>query len=169
MVANRGAAPARAPSLLVCGALTLNLGLALSYAALWAMLEVQGQFWLADFSSYYTGWYMVREGQAAHLYDLEWQARYQQQGLEGRSFADGLLPFIYPPHTVVPFLPLAGLPRPTAFWLWTLLQIVLLAWLLRQMWQLARAWEPPERWLLVSAVVAYPPCSGTSSSAPSPC
>jgi hypothetical protein len=49
------------------------------------------------------------------------------------------------------------LPRSTAFLIWTLGQAALLIWLLRLLYGMARSWEPEERWLLLSAVIAFSP------------
>jgi Glycosyltransferase family 87 len=147
----------RAAGLLLRGALLLNVGLGLSYVALWGMLAWQGLFWRADFSAYYTGWSIARDGLGEQLYDFDLQTRYQQQILGGRSFSQGLLPYLNPPHATIPFVPLALLPLPAAFAIWTLCQIALLVWMLRLLLRIARDWEPQERWLMVSAVVAFPP------------
>lgn len=146
-----------AAGLALRGVLVLNIGLGLSYVALWGMLAWQGLFWRADFSAYYTGWSIARDGLGGQLYDFDLQTRYQQQILGGRSFSQGLLPYLNPPHATLPFIPLALLPLPAAFAVWTLCQVGLLVWLLRLLLRMAHDWEPLERWLLVSAVVAFPP------------
>ena len=142
---------------LIRGALLLNLSLGLSYVGLWVMLAQQDLFWRADFSAYYTGWAIARDGLGAQLYDFNLQADYQQRILEGRSFSDGLLPYLNPPYATLPFIPLSLLPLKSAFWVWSLLQLLLLAWLLRLLLQIAHNWKPHERWLMVSAVAAFPP------------
>ena len=101
---------------LVRAVLILNTGLALSYIGLWAITARQGQFWRADFSAYYTGWAIVRDGLGNQLYDLDLQTRYQQTILEGRSFSDGLLPFTYPPHMALYFSPLAQMRATISFY-----------------------------------------------------
>jgi Glycosyltransferase family 87 len=146
-----------AAGLILRGALLLNIGLGLSYVALWGMLAWQGLFWRADFSAYYTGWSIARDGLGEQLYDFDVQTRYQQQILGGRSFSQGLLPYLNPPHATLPFIPLALLPLPAAFAFWTLCQVGLLVWLLRLLLRIAHDWDPLERWLMVSAVVAFPP------------
>jgi hypothetical protein len=138
-------------------ALLLNLSLGLSYVGLWLMLAQQDLFWPADFSAYYTGWAIVRDGLGDRLYDFELQTRYQQQILEGRSFSQGLLPYLNPPHATLPFVPLALLSRGAAFWVWSLVQAALVVWLFRFIWRLSKGWAPGERWLLVAAVAAFPP------------
>jgi hypothetical protein len=138
-------------------ALTLNLGLGIGYVGLWVMLALQGQFWRADFSAYYAGWSIVRDGQGNRLYDLDLQAHYQQQILDEGEFQGGVLPYLNPPYATFPFVPLAWLPRPVAFLVWTCGQLVLLAWLLRLLHTLARSWSREERWLMLSSVVAFPP------------
>jgi hypothetical protein len=146
-----------AGGLLLRVALLLNVSLGVSYVALWGMLAWQGLFWRADFSAYYTGWTIARDGLGEQLYDFDLQTRYQQQILSGRSFSQGLLPYLNPPHATIPFIPLAFVSLPVAFAFWTLCQVVLLVWLVRLLLQIAREWQTRERWLMLSAVAAFPP------------
>ena len=139
------------------GSVFLHLGLALFYLVLWVTLAREGAFWQADFTAYYTAGSIVRDGLGAQLYDLDLQARYQQQILAGHSFADGLLPYINPPHAALLFAPLSVLRRSSAFFVWGLGQLLLLIWLLRLLIQLARQWAAHERWSMISAVLAFPP------------
>ncbi len=154
-------APNPVLSRLLNAVIMLHIALGLMYAALWIATMMQGNSWRADFSAYYTGWVMLLDGQGRNLYDLALQTTYQQEILEGRSFAGGLLRFNNPPHVAVLLAPLGLLPRETAFLVWTAVQVGLLGWLLRLLWQLAREWQPRERLLLVSAVVAFPPLLNT--------
>jgi hypothetical protein len=71
------------------------------------------------------------------------------------------LPYVNPPHLTIPFVPLSILPRPTAFLVWALVQVMLLLWLLWLLNDLARSWEVHERWLLLSAVTAFSPLMST--------
>jgi hypothetical protein len=121
------------------------------------MTAVQGNFWRGDFTAYYTGWSLLRDGHTDRLYDIELQTQYQQEILEGQRFKGGVLPYINPPHAAIPFLPLAWLPRSTAFWIWSLGQCGLLVWLLVLLRRITRAWDAHERHLMMSAVVAFPP------------
>jgi hypothetical protein len=141
---------------LVRAVLILNSGLALSYIGLWTITARQGQFWRADFSAFYTGWAIVRDGLGNHLYDLDLQTRYQHTILEGRSFSDGLLPYTYPPHMALYFSPLAQMPRPSAFLLWTLGECALLAWLILLLQDFTRTWRPMDRWLALSGILSLP-------------
>jgi hypothetical protein len=146
-----------AGGLLLRAALLLNVSLGVSYVALWGMLAWQGLFWRADFSAYYTGWSIARDGLGEQLYDFDLQTRYQQQILSGRSFSQGLLPYLNPPHATIPLIPLALVSLPAAFIFWTLCQVALLIWLVRLLLQITREWEARERWLMLSAVAAFPP------------
>jgi len=137
--------------------LAVHLGIASGYVGLWAMLATRGQFWQADFSAYYAGWSIVRDGHGAHLYDLDLQARYQENILNEGRFEGGVLPYLNPPYATLPFVSLALLSRSAAFWLWSLGQLLLLVWLLRVLSRLAQNWSPRERWLLFSGMLAFPP------------
>jgi alpha-1,2-mannosyltransferase len=135
----------------------VNFGLAIAFLGLWLRLAQQGEFWRADFTAFYTGWTIVRDGEGARLYDLDLQARVQRGILDDRRFADDLLPFDYPPPAAILFAPLALLPRSSAFWVWTGAQALLLLWMSRLLLSIARRWSPQERWSMMSAVLAFPP------------
>ena len=139
------------------GLLILNFGLGIGYIGAWIMAWQQGLFWRADFSAFYTGWAIVRDGLGSHLFDFALQTSYQQAILGGQSFKDGLLPFINPPGLTLLLTPLSVLPLSTAFYLWTLGMAGLLAWLIALLWKMTRSWQPYERWLLIAACVAFPP------------
>ena len=143
------------------GVISLNLGLGLSYIALWIIAGAQDLFWRADFTAFYTGGALVRDGYGRQLYDRALQTQYQQQILEGRSFKEGLLPYNYPPHAVLPFVLLASMPLTSAFRIWTLVQIALLVWLMHLLYQFAQTWQPPERWLLLTTALALPSLART--------
>lgn len=127
------------------------------YLILWLLFVLQGYGWSADLTGIYTGWLMVLRGEAAHLYDFAAQAPIQQALIGTNRFPQGLLPYVYPPHTAALFAPLGLIPLDTAFVLWSLLQLGMLAGLLATLHQMARDWAPHERWLLFSGVIAFPP------------
>jgi hypothetical protein len=138
-------------------AVVFNASLALSLAVVWVHMAVQGVFWRADFTNYYTGWSLVRDGRGDRLYDLELQSRYQEQIVPERGEESGLLPFNYPPHLAVPAALLALLPRGVAFYVWDFAQLLLLLPLFHSL----RALTPDPRgmpWaVLCTAVLAFPP------------
>lgn len=139
----------------------LYLGIGFLYAVLLAMFVLQGLSWTADFSGFYTGWRMVLEGQGARLYDFALQETYQREILQGQSFEGGLLPFVYPAHVAVVFAPFGLMPRAYAYLVWALLQCGVLVWLLFTLRDLARDWQPHERMLMISAILAFPPLFNT--------
>ena len=144
-------------SRVLLGIFCLNLSLSLSYVGMGILAAQQDLLWRADFSAYYTGWAIVRDGRGADLYDVDTQFAYQQDILQGRSFKDGLLRYIYPPHLTLPFVPLSRFTLPNAYLAWTIGQSLLLVWLLRRLYTLSQPWEPHERWLLLSGVTAFHP------------
>jgi hypothetical protein len=139
----------------------LNLGLGFSYIGLWIVSISQGLFWRADFTAFYTAFSMVRDGYGNRLYDFDLQTAYQQQILGGKSFQDGLLPFINPPYVAVLFVPLAWLSHWSAFSVWMLAQVGVVLWLLRLLWNISSTWSYRERWLLLSVALAFPPLFST--------
>ncbi len=134
----------------------INIGIVISYIGLGMVAARQDLLWRADFTAYYTGAALVRDGQGDLLYDLDVQAQYQQAMLEGRSFLDGVLPFNYPPYFSLLLLPLAYLSLPVAFGTWVALQIGFLIGALVLIWRSMDGWLLPQRRLFISAMVALP-------------
>jgi hypothetical protein len=153
------AIPAARPTVGLTGpklAVGLNAGLAVAAAVLWAGMAWRGDFWRSDFSAFYTGWSIVRDGHAEHIYDLAWQTDVQGELLSERAGTDALLPYVSPPHFVVA-APLAYLPLPAAFYAWTALQAALLALTLRWLWRDARPWGPEAPAIAITTLLAFQP------------
>ena len=129
----------------------------LFYLGLWALF-VRGGSEGADYTAFYTGWSIVANGDGANLYDPAFQAQMQKAILGGRTFEAGLNPFNNPPHLVLPFVPLTGLPLDVSYVAWAVVQVVLLVWLLwRLVTRVASGWSRDERVLLIAAAIAAPP------------
>ncbi|MGH7225075.1 MAG: glycosyltransferase 87 family protein, partial [Gemmataceae bacterium] len=138
-------------------ALVLNAGLALALVVTWAHMAVQGTFWAADFTGFYTGWAMVLDGRGDRLYDLDVQREYQQRVAPELAASGSRLLFNYPPHVAVPAALLALLPRPAAFHAWDLLQLALLIPLVRFLRQLTPDRATLPFLVLLATVAAFPP------------
>jgi len=134
----------------------LNIAIALGYVGLLVVAARQDLLWRADFTAYYTGAAMMRDGDGARLYDLDLQTAYQQRILDQRSFLGGLLPYNSPPHLALFLVALSNLPLSTAFWVWAFLNILMTAWVLACVWRLADSWPPDVRWLFLSCILALP-------------
>lgn len=141
--------------------LACNIALALSSGGFWFIAFQQNLIWRADFSAFYTGWFMAREGMGSNLYDLSAQTITQRTILDGRSFADDLLPYINPPHLTLPFVPLAWLPLSTAYGVWAIIQIALIMLCIYLL--LAITAEIPRPLVIqgIVAFLAFPPLAGT--------
>lgn len=135
----------------------VNCGLVASYLGLWLIGYFSGLAWSADFSMFYTGGVVVREGSGNRVYDLELQSRYQHEILDGRSFADGLLPFNYPPYVALLSWVFSLAPRETSYAVWGLVQLGFAIWIARRLSQLTANWSRSESRLLLSTVFAFPP------------
>lgn len=102
----------------------------LAYAILAPEVAIPGfPLWgPGDFTIFYTAAHMIRDGNAHRLYDLGLQAQVQQEILApyGRTFADGLLPYNYPPFFAVVFIPFSFLPFAWAFHLWNIANVALI-------------------------------------------
>jgi hypothetical protein len=138
--------------------IVFHLGIALGYAGLLMKAALEDLLWRADFTAFYTGGAIVRQGLGPRLYDLELQTRVQQAILgPGRMFYDGVLPFNNPPHFALVMAPFSLLPLGLAFWCWTALQAGILVWAIQRLRWLSANWNPAERWLLFSAFLAFLP------------
>ena len=77
-----------------------------------------------DFTVYYTGATILREGRGHQIYNR--QVQYEvQEGFAGHiPFRRGPLPYIHPPFEALIFVPLTLLPYSQAFVVWDLLTVV---------------------------------------------
>jgi hypothetical protein len=140
----------------------LGLAIATVYAALFILLLREGLTRGSDYTAFYTGWTIVLEGRGADLYDPAVQAEVQQEILGGETFEAGLNPFNNPPYAVLPFVPLALLSLEVSFLVWTLLNVGLLALVLRALLRtIAGSWSGRERAALVALALAFSPIAIT--------
>jgi len=135
----------------------INITLLVINAGLWISAAYQKLFVRADFTSFYTGFYMVRVGEGSNLYDPALQSSYQQQFMGGITFEGGVLLFPNPPFVAIVFSPLSLLPLGPAFYLWTLVQSGLLIWVLFSLNRLFAHWDNKERIILIIAILAFWP------------
>jgi hypothetical protein len=133
---------------------SINSGLILSYFILGFLAWQQDLLWRADFTMFYTGGAIVREGHYQQLYNLEVQRAYQLQILDGRSMQDGVLMFNYPPYIALAFSPLALLPLSAAYWVWMVFQFGLVVWLVSLLNSLSNMWNIKGKILLLTCVLA---------------
>jgi hypothetical protein len=141
--------------------LLINISLIAINAGIWIIAARQKLFVAADFTSFYTGYYMVRVGDGANLYDMAAQARYQEQFMGGLIFEGGVLLFANPPFVAIIFSPLSLLPLGTAFYLWTIVQLILLICMLYSITRLFSHWNNHERLLLITTILAFWPLTST--------
>jgi arabinofuranan 3-O-arabinosyltransferase len=110
----------------------------------------------ADFSAYATAARLAARG-GAGLYDPAAQAAAQAELIAPHRFPGGLLAFLNPPHVALALSPFARLDYATAFRLWTLLQLVVVAFAARSAAAVAAARGPLERWAVLTGVCAFWP------------
>ncbi len=136
----------------------INISLILVDIGIWVMAAVQNLFVTADFTSFYTAYYLVRTGQGADIYNAAVQASYQLKFMGGSiTFAGGFLLFPNPPFVAILFSPISLLPLHAAFYLWTTIQLGLLAWALWTIAHIFSAWSQKERMVLLTAILAFWP------------
>ncbi len=145
----------RSYNLIIAILLICNISLILINSGIWILAAKQKLFVAADLTSFYTGYYIVRIGEGANLYDEALQASYQEQFMGGMIFLGGVLLFPNPPFVAVILSPISLLPLNVAFYFWSLVQLVLLVWALRIIYQLFSDWSNHERVVLFTAILAY--------------
>jgi hypothetical protein len=124
--------------------------------------EYEGISPTTDFTSFYIGWSIVREGQGPSLYDLDVQRDYERRATSGGTVGSAeVLPYINPPHMEVPFVPLAFLSRVNAARVWFCFQLALLVCVIQALWRMTRGWTRHERLYMVSAILAFFPLAYT--------
>jgi hypothetical protein len=107
--------------LLLAGLLSFSL---LSHAAIfWRERGLIASAY-GDFIIFYTGARLIYSGRGEQLYDLSLQAKEQEPF--GVAIREGPLPYNHLPHELLVFLPLAWLPYPYAYALWSAVNGMLL-------------------------------------------
>jgi hypothetical protein len=105
--------------------------LAASFAVLAIPLNVMAKDYLVDFTNFYVGGKIVRDGQVNQLYDAGLQQKLEQQVAP----AGGVFqPYLHPPFEALLFAFVASFSYPHAFLLWAgmnLLVLALLVYLLK--------------------------------------
>jgi hypothetical protein len=79
-----------------------------------------------DFTVYYTGATILREGRGHDIYNRRVQYEVQEDFAGHIPFRRGPLPYIHPPFEALIFVPLTLLPYSQAFVVWDLLTVVML-------------------------------------------
>jgi Glycosyltransferase family 87 len=131
-------------------------GVFLAYLLLVLVAARADAHWQGDFTAYYTGG--VLAGSPA-LYDLDAQQRAHRELLarDGHEEGPRFLPFINPPHAVLPFAGLARLAsRRQAFAVWLALQLALTAFVARLVWKVLEGRVAWERLFIISLTLALP-------------
>jgi hypothetical protein len=139
----------------------VNITLILINIGLWVIAAYQKLFFAADFTSFYTGFYMVRIGEGVNLYNSALQAKFQQLFMGGMTFEGGVLLFPNPPFIAILLSPLSFLQLDAAFYIWTLMQLGLLVWLLFRIKYLFPHWERYERIVLIITILAFWPLTNS--------
>jgi hypothetical protein len=114
-----------------------------------------------DFTAFYTGWWLVLHGRGAELYDVAAQQAAQHALVGAHEFPSGLLAFLHPPHAALAGAPLGLVAEHAgervAFWLWTAVNVALLARLARGVLRLAAPETKEGRLAVATAVLgAFP-------------
>jgi hypothetical protein len=86
-----------------------------------------------DFTIFYSAAKIVREGLGTRLYDPQVQYQVQLEFASGVSIRQGALPYNHPPFEALLFLPLTYLPYLSAFVAWDVINLLLLALVLRRL------------------------------------
>jgi hypothetical protein len=131
-------------------------GVFLAYLLLALIAARSDAHWSGDFTAYYTGGMLAG---SPSLYDLGTQQRVQREVLarDGHDEGPQFLPFINPPHAVLPFACLARLAtRQRAFVVWLLFQLAVTAYVARLVWKVTEEREAWERLFIIGLTLALP-------------
>jgi Glycosyltransferase family 87 len=139
----------------------INITLIAINIGLWIIAAYQKLFFAADFTSFYTGFYLVRVGEGRNLFDRALQSFYQQQFMGGMTFEGGVLLFPNPPFVAIVFSPLSFFRLDIAFYIWTVMQVGLLIWCLVRLNQVFHHWEKQERIVLIITILAFWPLTNS--------
>lgn len=129
-------------------------------AFLWTSQPL-GYIYKRDFLSVYVGAQAVAEGHGSQLYTVELQRNLTDTAIQPYSRRI-LLPYIYPAYVAVLLSPLGKLPLVTAFLLWTCINLLAAAWLLRRVLRY-QSFLPGQRAALLVAYLAWVPLQLTIS------
>lgn len=132
--------------------------------AVWAVLlrmwlggsngfDQQGVVLGPDFPAFYTGGWLVREGEIVRLYDLERQQAVQQAVLPGSA----LSAYVNPPHYSLVGAPFSSLPYAVAFTLWSLLMLAAFGTSLLLLRPLLPTLHTRQGWLLAALALLSAP------------
>ena len=83
-----------------------------------------------DFTIFYSGGSILRQGLARQLYDEATQYRVQQEFAAGVSIRQGPLPYNHPPFEALAFIPLTWMRYPIAYLIWDLCNLFFLSMML---------------------------------------
>lgn len=137
-------------------ALVGYLAMAACYTLLWLSLAWQDRLWLHDYLAFYSAGQIVLAGLGGQVYDMGTLMQFQQAPLVGLLTIGKPINFVNPPQTALLMVPLASVPHPTSYLIWTALQLGMLAWTMRLAGRRSRDWPGGERRLAVVATVALP-------------
>jgi hypothetical protein len=141
--------------------LIVNSSLVAINTGLWFIAAHQNLFIFADFTSFYSAFKIVMEGDGPKLYDLEVQAKYQQEIMGDFSFDGGVLPYLNPPIVALVLSPLSLFSLNEAFYIWTLGQLGLLIWLIFLVNRTFSHWSKQERITLTLTLLSFWPLTIT--------
>ena len=147
----------KAIRILLAITLFVNLFIGIGFIVLEMHGLRQDFIWKADFSVYYSEGLMIRDGYGSRIYDIELEKQYQKRVMDGRTFAGGILPFVYPPHVALIFVPFSYFPRQVAMGFWMAGQLLLLVYFLRMLRRLIPAHTPYEHVLITASILAFLP------------
>jgi hypothetical protein len=116
-----------------------------------------------DFTAFYSQWSLIHAGRVAELYDASAQGQTQRALMGGATFKGGVMASLHPPPTAFVLSPLAFLPLPWAFRLWTIVQGSALVWFVQTVQAIRRhaglQRHPLEPWLWGAGLLAFRPFS----------
>lgn len=110
-----------------------------------------------DFRAFYTGGHMILNGVSHDFYTLSTQYNWQHSFVPELSHESRLMPFIYPPFVAIPMALIARLPFETAYVVYALWNIILLATLSFLSMRILKSVETKIKVIVVVMTIAFLP------------
>jgi hypothetical protein len=142
--------------------IAVNAGLAIGFTyVLYRNLSQRGGAITTDFTVFWSGWTLILHGRASALYDEAAQRATQELLMYGMHFEGGLMAFLNPPHAALVSVPFGWLAdragESTAFLVWTIGNLALLAMLVRGLCDQWGVTARKHQLMLATAVLGFYP------------
>ena len=139
------------------GLMSFCVGMMVVHACLFWIVRQQLVSGSSDFRIFYTAGLILGRGEGRDLYNERLQTQAQRDFAPDVVNRAGALPYNHPPFEAVLYQPMTYLPYFSAFCLWTVINILLLAASIYSLRPFLPTLASQFRWLLILAPLAFSP------------